>query len=313
MILTKVVISTTTECSDLVSNILIENGSEGTTIVDKNDVKNIQNEKGLWVDYIEADITKYYPPSVLVVGVINQKGHKDALKNIEKQLLKLSQQTSFNCGELTYRTEKVNDEHWVDIWVDFYKPITIGKFVIYANWQKTKKHLFKKPIILDPGAAFGTGQHPTTSMCIKLLQDIDLKNKFVLDIGCGSGILGIIAVKLGASSAYLTDIDPTACENAKTNAKLNNVSDKLTIKEENLVGDTSKKGDVVVANITSDVLITFSKNIHKNISSGGLIIISGIIDERAAEVEKVYNKAHFSTVKKLSENGWNAYLMKHEV
>jgi len=154
--------------------------------------------------------------------------------------------------------------------------------------------------------AFGTGEHETTSMCVELLQKYITPESVCVDVGCGSGILGISAVKLGAKFAYLTDIDAVAVESAKHNALLNGVSDKVVIDRSDLLSDSNIKGDIMLANITADILERLAPSIPKNLKAGGTLILSGIINEKLERVIKVYEGEGLTLCEKVNKGEWNA-------
>lgn len=310
MILTKVIVNTTTEASDLVANILMQNGSNGATIVDKSDVINFMHQYPA-LNY-DNNIVACYPEQVLVVGVLAPENSEQGVKQIKQDLQKLLKNSPFNVGELSLRTENVNDEHWVDIWMDYYRPFTVGKLKIYASWQKRGYDIFKVPIVLKPGPAFGTGQHPTTELTLKAMQEINLKGKTVLDIGCGSGILGIAAIKLGASKAYLIDIDDVALDASGENSEINKVQDKVTILNKDLIYSpcTDIVGDVIVMNITSEVDKDYAKNIKNNLTNGGMAVISGILPEYEEATINEYKANGLEIVKRYEKDNWVSYLIK---
>lgn len=306
MILKKVIVKTTTEGSDLISAILIENGCTGTTIVDKSDVviatKDAANA---------SELTRFYPESVLVVGVIESDNPSESLKNIRAQISALKA-SGVKLGELTLRTEEVNSEHWSDIWQDYYKAYVVGKIKICGTWQKQSRSLFKIPVYLNPGAAFGTGQHPTTELVIMAMQKLNIKNMTVLDVGCGSGILGICALKLGAKCATLIDIDDVAIESSELNAQTNNLKDKITVIKRDIIykEDKELKGDLLLVNINSETNLDYAKNINNNINPSGLVILSGIIPEYRDKIKNAYTKVGFEVLSELTLDNWITYVMR---
>lgn len=306
MILKKVIIKTTSEGADIVSSILINNGCTGTTIVDKSDViiatKNTSSA---------TELTRFYPKSVLVVGVIEKQDPEIALENINSDLAKLKI-NSKGMGELSIRTEDVNSEHWSDIWQDYYKAYVVGKIKICGTWQKQNKSLFKIPVLLNPGAAFGTGQHPTTELVIMAMQKLNLKNKQVLDIGCGSGILGICALKLGASHATLLDVDDVAVDSAILNAQTNNLKNKVTVLKKDIIYKSNKtiKADVILLNINSQTNLDYAKNVNNNLVAGGTIILSGILPEYRDKIKNAYEEQGLQVVSEFTLDDWITYCMR---
>lgn len=306
MIFKKVIVKTNSDGADIVSSILLDNGCNGTTIVDKSDVIIVAKD-----DKTATELTKYYPQNVLVVGVIEVEDANSAIEQITKELETIKKNSN-KLGALTLRTEEVNSEHWTDIWQDYYKAYTIGKIKICGTWQRQSKSLFKIPVLLNPGAAFGTGQHPTTELVIMSMQRLNLKNKTIMDVGCGSGILGICAVKLGAKHAYMLDIDNVAVESAMLNAQTNNVKDKVTVLKKDIIykKNNSLKADIIFCNINSKINYDYAANINNNINKDGVAILSGILPEYRALIKDAYTKQGFEVMSELTLDNWITYVMR---
>lgn len=307
MILKKVIVKTTSEGADIVSAILIENGCTGTTIVDKSDViiATKDEEKA-------SELTRFYPKNVLVVGVIENADPNEAISTIE-QTLNYIKRNSKGLGDLTVRIEEVNSEHWSDIWQDYYKAYIVGKIKICGTWQRQSKSLFKIPLYLNPGAAFGTGQHPTTELVIMSMQKfVNLKDKNVIDVGCGSGILGLCALKLGAKHATLIDIDDVAIDSALLNAQTNNLKHKVTVLKKDIIYKENKtlKGDVLFVNINSETNYDYAKNINNNINPNGIVILSGILPEYREKIKVAYEQQGFEVQNELTLDNWITYVMR---
>lgn len=306
MILKKVIVKTTTEGADIVSSVLINNGCTGTTIVDKSDVVIATKD-----DKSASELTRFYPESVLVVGVIEHEDPKVALQSIKDVLAELKKNTK-GLGALTIRTEEVNSEHWSDIWQDYYKAYIVGKIKICGTWQKQTKSLFKIPVLLNPGAAFGTGQHPTTELVIMSMQKLNLKGKIVMDVGCGSGILAICALKLGAKHAIMLDIDDVAIDSSTLNAQTNNVKDKVTVLKKDIIykADKELKADVIFVNINSKINMDYAKNINNNLNENGTVILSGILPEYRDKIKNAYEVQGFEVCDELTLDNWITYVMR---
>lgn len=306
MILKKVIVKTTTEGADIVSSILINNGCTGTTIVDKTDVIIATKD-----DKCASELTRFYPKNVLVVGVIEHEDPEVAIADIKQELAKLKELNK-SFGELSTRTEEVNSEHWSDIWQDYYKAYIVGKIKICGTWQKQNKHFFKIPVLLNPGAAFGTGQHPTTELVIMAMQKLNLKNKVVMDIGCGSGILAICALKLGAKQAIMLDVDDVAIDSSMLNAQTNNVKDKVTVLKKDIIykKNTTLKADIIFVNINSKTNMDYAKNINNNINDNGTVILSGILPEYREKIKEAYQNQGFEVLDELTLDSWITYVMR---
>lgn len=197
-----------------------------------------------------------------------------------------------------------NDEDWLNNWKQYFQPSPVGeKLLIRPTWRKNYDPEGRIVINLDPGLAFGTGTHETTRLCLEVLEKIVKEDTTVLDVGCGSGILGIASLLLGAKTAVGVDIDPMAVKTAKENAVLNNVEDKFTAIEGNFTEKVSGKFDIVVANIVADAIIFLSQGVKTFMKKDSTYIMSGIIDTRVGEVIEEVSK-NFEITQKLFLNGW---------
>ncbi|MGN1126466.1 MAG: 50S ribosomal protein L11 methyltransferase [Ruminococcus sp.] len=197
-----------------------------------------------------------------------------------------------------------NDEDWLNNWKQYFQPSPVGeKLLIRPTWRKNFDPEGRIVINLDPGLAFGTGTHETTRLCLEVLEKIVKEDTTVLDVGCGSGILGIASLLLGAKTAVGVDIDPMAVKTAKENAVLNNVSDCFTAIEGNFTEKVSGKFDIVVANIVADAIIFLSQGVKSFMKEDSVYIMSGIIDTRVDEVIEEVSK-NFQITDKLFLNGW---------
>ena len=205
---------------------------------------------------------------------------------------------------------KIDDQDWFNIWKKHYRAIPIGEVVILPVWEKYEGD--KTVVKIDPGMAFGTGEHETTSLCIEMMQAAGVAGKSVIDVGCGSGILGIAAHKLGARSAYLCDIDPVAVDSAKINAKLNDCEGEIDVECRDLLKQKDVRADVILINIVADVLIALSADIGEHLEPGGSIILSGIIHSRLGDVEKAYAEKGFRVAKHLEKGEWDCILLRSE-
>lgn len=292
----QVTVTTTTEGSDIVASLLMDEGSEGVSIIDHKDVEDLIKSDVIW-DYID-DSLKIDDKKVFVSGFYDEGKN---LSSLNQKLDLLKANAAVDVGSLETSVSVNRTEDYENVWKQFYTPIEIGeKLVVVPKWLKHSDN-GRNAVYIDPGMAFGTGKHETTLMCLKLLDSTDLQDKTVADMGCGSGILGIAAMKLGAKSCMMNDIDPQAVKAAKENAELNGVD--CTI----LLGDLKNDGeqfDVIIANITADVLIRLSSVIESMAKKGTTVILSGIINERADDVVKAYGK--FLLKDRIKDGEWQA-------
>lgn len=223
----------------------------------------------------------------------------------------------FSSENITYEVEikHVDEEDYANSWKQYYKPIKIGnRVVIVPEWEPYEKADGEITVTLNPGMAFGTGTHETTSMCIEALQDIVFEGDEVLDIGCGSGILSVTALLCGANRADATDIDRNAVNVAYENAELNGVKDRLHATEDNILSSESpirtagKKYNVVIANIVADVIIEISGFVKTLIKPYGCFVASGIISERLDDVVKAMNDNGLCVAAIHEKRGWNCII-----
>ena len=205
----------------------------------------------------------------------------------------------------------VDDADWNENWKKYFKAFEIGeKLAICPSWEVYDNCDNRTVISLDPGAAFGTGSHATTSLCLEILEKSVTKDTTVLDIGTGSGILAIAADLLGAKSAIGVDIDAQSVKTAIANAEINGVSDKTEFLVGDLADKISGKYDIVCANIVADVVIRLFDNVANFMKDDGILIVSGIIDMRAAEVEESAIAHGFKICDSLVREEWHAYVLK---
>lgn len=206
-------------------------------------------------------------------------------------------------------TETVDQKSWENNWKKFFKCTEIGKrLCIRPSWEEYQNTENRCVLSIDPGAAFGTGTHATTAMCLELLDEQVTAGQTMLDIGCGSGILSIAAVLLGAENATGLDIDPVAVKVARENAALNHLSHKTTYLVGDLNQQITKQYDIVCANIVADVIITLSPDVKKLLKENGIFICSGIIDQRASEVKQALLMSGLTLKKQVTQSNWNAFV-----
>lgn len=203
----------------------------------------------------------------------------------------------------------VKEDDWLNNWRKFFKPTPVGeKLLINPSWYTDTDPEGRLVINIDPGLAFGTGKHETTRLCMEALERWVKGGERVLDVGCGSGILGIAAVLLGAESAFGVDIDETAVRTANENAEVNHVGDKVQAIAGDLVDKVSEKYDIVVANIVADAIIALSASIGDFMNDGAVYIVSGIIDTRADDVKNAV-RDRFEIIEESEYHGWYCFVL----
>ena len=207
-------------------------------------------------------------------------------------------------------TVGVDDKDWNENWKTYFKAFEVGeRLAVCPSWEKYENRENRTVLQIDPGAAFGTGTHATTSLCLSVLENEIRHGMSVLDIGTGSGILAIASVLLGANDAIGVDIDAQSVKTATENAEINNVSDKVQFLVGDLADKINDKYDIVCANIVADVIIRLFDNVADYMKDEGKLIISGIIDIRAAEVEAEAVAHGFNIQKMLERDNWRAYIL----
>lgn len=205
----------------------------------------------------------------------------------------------------------VDDSDWNENWKKFFHSTEIGnKLAIVPSWETYDNKQNRVLLHIDPGAAFGTGTHATTSLCLKLLENYVKNDTKVLDIGCGSGILAIASVLLGAENAVGVDIDSQSVKTAKENAEINKISEKCEFIHGDLAEKVTGKYNVVCANIVADVIIKLFKNVSDFMAEDGVLIISGIIDIRKDDVLKKAEEYGFEVIEEQYKENWCAYVLK---
>lgn len=293
----EITVLTNSQNAELVAYFLQEVCMDGVSIYDKNDL--YQNSS--W-DYKDDSADTMYTDEVAVKGYCNLEDTDSVLNFLRQSLSGV-----VDGGSLSITVNQVEGDAWVETWKQTFKPIETDKLVICPEWQQVTTD--KLVLLLDTGIAFGTGQHETTSMCLQLAEGLLLQGKTVLDVGCGSGILGLSALLLGAKSAEMVDIDSQATDVALHNAQINRLQDKCAIKTGNLTEQTSGQFDVVFANLTADILAFLYQQISQVVHKDTLVVLSGILDIKLQQVIDLYSGA-FEVVQTVSKGEWRALLLK---
>ena len=309
---TELTIHTTTEGSELIADILWRYTNYGVAISDVKDVIALQNNKVMYWDYIDDSLLGDRR-DVLVKAFVPKDETAKTLPLIREDFEVLSENcrgiTSLGTLETTLR--EVEGDDWIEIWKSHFRPLHIGeRIVVCPEWIKYDRKPNEEVVKLDSNMAFGTGEHETTSMCLKHLQRYFTPSSVCIDVGCGSGILGISAIKLGAKYAYLTDIDYVAVESAKHNAEINGVAQSVTVAHSNLLENSDVKGDIILANITAEILCGLAPSIPKNLKEGGTLILSGIIKSRLDMVIKAFTAQKLTLEEKIKDGEWIALSFK---
>lgn len=311
---TELTVSTTTSAQELVADIMWNYTNYGVAISDVLDVVELLNDRKSTWDYVDDAVLRELNSNVtLVKAYIPLDITDETVKKIAADLDALKKNCAENgieTGSLETVKRIVDGDDWIEIWRKHYRPIELGNVLICPAWIERKPKEGQVEIIIDSNMAFGTGEHETTSMVISLMQNYVKNAETVIDVGTGSGILGIAAAKLGAKKVVMTDIDYVAVKSAKHNCEINGVADKCEVDLNNLLDDKNITGDLVLANITADVLLILSDSIPSHVKNGGVLIMSGIIKSRVNEVIDRYSAIDFELVQRKDEGEWIALVMK---
>lgn len=300
-------IHTTAEGSELVADILWRYTNYGVAISDVNDVIALQRDKSMYWDYIDDSLKE--GGDVLVKAFIPIEKASEVIPKIRMDIDECRTNGKFyvKFGTLEMTKREVEGDDWLEIWRKHFRPIHIGnKIVVCPEWIEYSPQFGEQVVKLDSNMAFGTGEHETTAMCLKLLQHYLTPATVCIDVGCGSGILGISAVKLGASYAYLTDIDDIAVKSALHNSEINGVESRVKVVKGDLLSNTEVKGDIVFANITAEILVRLAPTITQYLHKYGVLILSGIIGSRLKMVIDAFTAQKLKLEKKLHEGEWYA-------
>lgn len=314
----KVKIHTTTPANDILCGRLLDYGIRGFEIDDPEDFKEfLENKEGKW-DYIDEGLLKRAKgDSTVTVYVPDNSQGLDELAMINQMIadLKRSDSEGFY-GSLLMEIDDINEEDWANNWKKYFKPFSVGKrLYIKPSWEPATGAENRKILEIDPESSFGTGQHETTKMCLEFLDGIVKGGENVLDMGSGSGILSIASILLGAKEVTACDVEENAVRIARENAKKNGISEeKYTLYCGNITDDKElakkilSRGeyDIITANIVADVLKAMAPYFKKFIKSGGVLIASGIIEEREEEVCNAIVDSGFKLSEKKNSGGWSA-------
>lgn len=301
---------------DALCAMLTDLGIKGFSIADPADFQEfLQNKEGKW-DYIDQDLLGMAQGDTTVTVYLpdNAQGAEQlvALRAMLAQIHARDDAQLFGTLELTLKN--VREEDWANNWKQYFKPFTVGeRLLIKPSWEMCENPWNRAVLEIDPASSFGTGQHHTTRLCLELLEQLMRPGDRVLDLGCGSGILSIGALLLGASGATAVDIEENAAATATENARKNHIDPTLyrvfcgnVLEDETLCREIGDGYDLICANIVADVLIAMQQLFRQFLRSEGTLIVSGIIMERRDEVLDQLKKAGFALLEVREKEGWAA-------
>ena len=302
-------LTTTTEAEDIVSSMLMDLGIEGVQIEDKVPLTPADKEQ-MFVDIL-PDLPEDDGKAYLTFYLGEEADQGSILGKVRKELEEM--RSYLDVGECTIEESQTEDVDWVNNWKQYFHQFYIDDILIIPSWEKVEEKDEDKLIIhIDPGTAFGTGAHETTQLCIRQLKKYVTQGAQVLDVGCGSGILGMLALKLGAGHSVGTDLDPCAIEATNENMEVNGVSkDRYEVMIGNMIDDEAvrnavgyEKYDIVAATILADVLVPLTPVAVRHMKKGGIYITSGIIDVKEEVVVRAYEKAGLKVLEVNHQGEW---------
>ncbi len=308
---TELTVYTNTFGSEVVGGIITAAGISCYSIEDPADLEALLNDNTVPYDYIEEGLLNKTEGETLVKVYISQDEQGTAQLARIKQGIEAIEGDCF--GRLCIEENTVDDGDWADGWRQYFHPLPIGeKFIVKPTWEECEPD-GRIVLEIDPASSFGTGQHETTALCLRALEHIDVKDKRVLDMGCGSGILGIAAAKCGAKELVLVDIDSVAATIAEENLTVNGVEDKCKVYCGNVITDEALAKTVfngkyylILANIVADVIKGMADMFYDSLEGGGILVCSGVIGGRRAEVEALLAEKGFKLLGTDEENDWVA-------
>lgn len=302
-------LTTTTEAEDIVSSMLMDLGIQGVEIEDKVPLTQSDKEQ-MFVDILpetEADDGVAY----LSFYLEEDEDKEKVLADVRAELQDMA--SYLNVGACTIEESQTEDVDWVNNWKQYFHQFYVDDILIIPSWEEVKPEDSDKMVIhIDPGTAFGTGMHETTQLCIRQIRKYTTPETTILDVGCGSGILGMLALKFGAKYSVGTDLDPCAIETTYENMEVNGISKEMyEVMIGNIIDDKDVqdkvgygKYDIVVANILADVLVALTPVIVDQLKDGGIYITSGIIDDKEETVVEAVKAAGLEVLEVTYQGEW---------
>lgn len=326
---TEVAVKTATAGIEPVAGILIMHGINGYTVQDSRDFEEFLQDKEVYWDYIEDSLMELaHCDTVVTFYVTDDAEGAEQLNEVRAALASLrSADTERLYGELSITVNSIAEEDWANNWKKYFKPLPVGKrFLVKPTWEQVENTDGRVIVEIDPSSSFGTGSHTTTKLCLTYIEKIDellhrkgCESYETLDVGCGSGILGIASYKLSGSHVTGIDIEENSVRVARENFETNHVPQDAyelyvgSITDDKALFDkiSRKTYPLLCANIVADVLMSMADCFRTLLSDDGYAVLSGILVSRADEVSAHFEKHGFSVIERTDDGDWTALLIKH--
>ncbi|WP_125768097.1 50S ribosomal protein L11 methyltransferase [Companilactobacillus furfuricola] len=293
---------------EIISDVLMKVGASGTEIIDNNTPS--ADEPG---KYGEIYPEHQQLEQVTINAYFSEDDFsQEIVSNLKKEIAKLSD-FGFDVSQVAVKTSTLDDADWENNWKEYYHPIHISRYLtVVPQWVDYQTQNNEQTIIMDPGKSFGTGTHPTTFTCMQALEMILGDAESLYDVGTGSGILSIQARKLGVKDITAFDLDPEAVAAAKMNLQLNNDCKDIPVYENSLLDGVDGKVDVIVANILANIIMDFIPDIESHLNPNGFVILSGIINEKEAQITGSMKEHGFDVIEAFHLKGWSTLICKRK-
>ena len=303
-------IQTSHEAVELIAEIFRDLGASGVVIEDP-ELVNDYITSGKW-DYTDIPIAKE-TEVVVEKAYLPVNGELEGRIQTLQQEIKALESRGVNTAPAVLTTAELQDEDWSDTWKQYFHTEKPGeRVVIKPTWEEYEPQDDEVVIELDPGAAFGTGTHATTSMCIRQLEKLVKPGMTVFDVGTGSGILSIISAKLGAINIQAVDYDDSVLKIVEENLEQNNVQDIISVAQSDLMQNVHGKAELVIANIIADIIIRLFDQLDEHLEQGGTLLTSGIIEDRIEDVLSAAEKHGYGVVERMENKGWACITFKRK-
>lgn len=303
-------IQTSHEAVELIAEIFRDLGASGVVIEDP-ELVNDYITSGKW-DYTDIPIAKE-TEVVVEKAYLPVNGELEGRIQTLQQEIKALESRGVNTAPAVLTTAELQDEDWSDTWKQYFHTEKPGeRVVIKPTWEEYEPQDDEVVIELDPGAAFGTGTHATTSMCIRQLEKLVKPGMTVFDVGTGSGILSIISAKLGAKNIQAVDYDDSVLKIVEENLEQNNVQDIISVAQSDLMQNVHGKAELVIANIIADIIIRLFDQLDEHLEQGGTLLTSGIIEDRIEDVLAAAEKHGYGVVERMENKGWACITFKRK-